>query len=149
MARAAPVPDVCYATYRSCRQRLMSRWLLTCGCQFWRAGHVRTMAKDSWAHLVLMAALERVDDTALLRKHIVTELMVRLLSPHSTVAVLAPCCPNSSGPVGWRWMCTSAGNCTTSGYSCLRMSSHVQRIADMDCVSIAKLACLCARVNAR
>ena len=33
---------------------------------------------DSWAHLVLMAALERVDDTALLRKHIVAELMVRL-----------------------------------------------------------------------
>ena len=36
------------------------------------------MAKDSWAHLVLMAALERVDDTALLRKHVVAELMVRL-----------------------------------------------------------------------
>lgn len=36
------------------------------------------MAKDGWAHLVLMAALERVDDTALLRKHIIAELMVRL-----------------------------------------------------------------------
>ena len=39
------------------------------------------MAKDGWAHLVLMAALERVDDTALLRKHIVTELMVSLRTP--------------------------------------------------------------------
>ena len=46
------------------------------------AGHVKTMAMDSWAHLVLMAALERVDDTALLRKHIVAELMVRFLSQH-------------------------------------------------------------------
>jgi len=43
---------------------------------------VRTMAMDSWAHLVLMAALERVDDTALLRKHIVAELMVRCPSQH-------------------------------------------------------------------
>ena len=39
------------------------------------------MAKDGWAHLVLMAALERIDDTALLRKYIVKELMVSPLSP--------------------------------------------------------------------
>ena len=39
-------------------------------------GHVKTMARDEWAHLVLMTALDRVDDTALLRKYIIAELMV-------------------------------------------------------------------------
>ncbi len=40
------------------------------------AGHAQTMASDQWAHLVLMTALSRVDDTALLRKHVVSELQV-------------------------------------------------------------------------
>lgn len=37
------------------------------------------MASDQWAHLVLISALSRVDDTALLRKHIISELQVRFL----------------------------------------------------------------------
>lgn len=41
------------------------------------AGHVKSMARDEWAHLVLMTALDRVDDTALLRKYIIAELLVR------------------------------------------------------------------------
>ena len=45
------------------------------------------MALDSWAHLVLMAALERVDDTALLRKHVVAELMVRLATRQAPLAM--------------------------------------------------------------
>jgi hypothetical protein len=52
------------------------------------------MAKDSWAHLVLMAALERVDDTALLRKYIVKELMVILLSPQLGHCRLGPLHPS-------------------------------------------------------
>lgn len=41
-------------------------------------GHVKTMASDQWAHLVLLSALSRVDDTALLRKHIISELQAEL-----------------------------------------------------------------------
>lgn len=36
--------------------------------------HVKSMATDQYAHLVLITALSRVDDTALLRKHVITEL---------------------------------------------------------------------------
>jgi len=43
------------------------------------AGHVKTMAEDEWAHIVLIAALTFTDDTALLKKSIVPELLVRLL----------------------------------------------------------------------
>ncbi|KAK9786572.1 hypothetical protein WJX73_000347 [Symbiochloris irregularis] len=38
-------------------------------------GHVKTMATDDWAHIVLMAALSHTDDTALLLKAIVPELL--------------------------------------------------------------------------
>ena len=41
------------------------------------AGHVKVMAEDEWAHIVLIAALSFTDDTALLRKAIVPELLVR------------------------------------------------------------------------
>lgn len=37
------------------------------------------MAEDDWAHIVLIAALSFTDDTALLKKAIVPELLVRLL----------------------------------------------------------------------
>lgn len=40
------------------------------------AAHVKSMATDQYAHLVLITSLSRVDDTALLRKNIVTELQV-------------------------------------------------------------------------
>lgn len=40
-------------------------------------GHVARMALDDWGHLPLITALSVVDDTALLRKFIVTELQVR------------------------------------------------------------------------
>ena len=40
------------------------------------SGHVTTMAHDQWAHLVLLTALSRVDDTALLRKSIVSDIQV-------------------------------------------------------------------------
>lgn len=39
-------------------------------------GHVGTMAQDEWGHLVLITALSVVDDTALLKKFIVTDLQV-------------------------------------------------------------------------
>ncbi|BDA41597.1 Pumilio homolog 3 [Coccomyxa sp. Obi] len=41
-------------------------------------GHVKVMAIDEWAHVVLMAALEHTDDTALLRKTLVPELLADL-----------------------------------------------------------------------
>ena len=41
------------------------------------AGHVKVMAEDEWAHIVLVAALSFTDDTTLLRKTIVPELLVR------------------------------------------------------------------------
>ncbi len=41
------------------------------------AGHVKVMAGDEWAHIVLIAALSFTDDTTLLRKTIVPELLVR------------------------------------------------------------------------
>jgi hypothetical protein len=44
------------------------------------AGHVKVMATDEWAHVVLMAALEHTDDTALLRKTLLPELLVLLSS---------------------------------------------------------------------
>ena len=44
-----------------------------------RAGHVWTMAQDRWASLVLITALQRVDDTSLLRSVIIAELLVRQL----------------------------------------------------------------------
>ncbi|EIE25301.1 ARM repeat-containing protein [Coccomyxa subellipsoidea C-169] len=37
--------------------------------------HVKVMACDEWAHIVVMAALEHTDDTALLRKTLVPELL--------------------------------------------------------------------------
>ena len=37
------------------------------------------MAEDEWAHIVLIAALSFTDDTALLKKSIVPELLVQLL----------------------------------------------------------------------
>ena len=40
------------------------------------AGHVWTMAQDRWASLVLITALQRVDDTSLLRSVIISELLV-------------------------------------------------------------------------
>ncbi|KFM22722.1 Pumilio-like protein 24 [Auxenochlorella protothecoides] len=42
-------------------------------------GHVARMALDDWGHLPLITALSVVDDTALLRKFIVTELQKDLL----------------------------------------------------------------------
>lgn len=45
------------------------------------AGHVKVMAEDEWAHIVLVAALSFTDDTALLRKAIVPELLVRSILP--------------------------------------------------------------------
>ena len=39
-------------------------------------GHVKVMAEDEWAHIVLLAALSFTDDTALLKKSIVPELLV-------------------------------------------------------------------------
>lgn len=68
--------------------------------------HVKTMATDQYAHLVLITALSRVDDTALLRKHIVTELqaclgellgnaaarriLLHLVSPEASRRLLSP-----------------------------------------------------------
>ena len=46
------------------------------------------MARDEWAHLVLMTALDRVDDTALLRKYIIAELLVRYLSHLVTFSIV-------------------------------------------------------------
>jgi pumilio homology domain family member 6 len=45
------------------------------------SGHVKTMASDQWAHLVLITALTRVDDTALLRKHVVSDLQASWVLP--------------------------------------------------------------------
>ena len=39
-------------------------------------GHVKVMAEDEWAHIVLLAALSFTDDTALLKKSVVPELLV-------------------------------------------------------------------------
>ncbi|KAK9908988.1 hypothetical protein WJX75_005639 [Coccomyxa subellipsoidea] len=49
-------------------------------------GHVKTMACDEWAHIVLMAALKHTDDTALLRKTLLPELLGDLeeLCQHKT-----------------------------------------------------------------
>ena len=44
------------------------------------AGHVKVMAEDEWAHVVLLAALKFTDDTALLKKFIVPELLVYCIS---------------------------------------------------------------------
>ena len=44
------------------------------------AGHVKVMAEDEWAHIVLIAALSFTDDTTLLRKTIVPELLVWSIS---------------------------------------------------------------------
>ncbi|KAK9844997.1 hypothetical protein WJX74_009447 [Apatococcus lobatus] len=41
-------------------------------------GHVWTMAQDRWASLVLITALQRVDDTSLLRSVIISELLPHL-----------------------------------------------------------------------
>lgn len=49
------------------------------------AGHVKVMACDEWAHTVLMAALDHTDDTALLRKSIVPELLVRPSGQYFTI----------------------------------------------------------------
>lgn len=43
------------------------------------SGHVSTMATDEHAHLTLVTALRVVDDTALLCKSIVQEIVVRCL----------------------------------------------------------------------
>ena len=52
--------------------------LLTCAiCP----GHVKVMAMDEWAHVVLIAALAFTDDTALLSKTLVPEIVVRNLPP--------------------------------------------------------------------
>ena len=48
-------------------------------------GHVKVMAMDEWAHIVLIAALAFTDDTALLSKSIVPEIVV------STSICLAIC----------------------------------------------------------
>ena len=45
-------------------------------------GHVKVMAEDEWAHIVLLAALSFTDDTALLKKSIVPELLVWFSSHH-------------------------------------------------------------------
>ena len=52
------------------------------------AGHVKTMATDQWAHLVLITALSRVDDTALLRKHVISDLQAS-----------SSCCPPQGQPL--------------------------------------------------
>ena len=48
------------------------------------AGHVKVMAEDEWAHIVLIAALSFTDDTALLRKSLVPELLVRAMHEASS-----------------------------------------------------------------
>ena len=40
------------------------------------AGHVKAMAMDEWAHVALVAALAHTDDTALLAKVVLPEVMV-------------------------------------------------------------------------
>ncbi len=55
----------------------MHAWPVTVLTQAHDAGHVKVMAEDEWAHIVLIAALSFTDDTALLRKTIVPELLVR------------------------------------------------------------------------
>ena len=49
----------------------------------WCAGHVKVMAEDEWAHIVLVAALSFTDDTALMKKAIVPELLVQIVLPIS------------------------------------------------------------------
>ena len=57
------------------------------------AGHVRVMGTDEWAHVALIATLAHTDDTALLSKAILPELMVnRRQSLYSHCpAVLSSC----------------------------------------------------------
>ena len=57
------------------------------------AGHVKVMAEDEWAHIVLVAALSFTDDTALLKKALVPELLVRsmLALPCKTLSTLVSC----------------------------------------------------------
>lgn len=43
------------------------------------AGQVMKMALDEWAHVVLICTLDKVDDTALLKKTILPELQVRFV----------------------------------------------------------------------
>ena len=57
------------------------------------AGHVKVMAEDEWAHIVLIAALSFTDDTALLKKALVPELLVRsmLALPCKPLSTLVCC----------------------------------------------------------
>ena len=52
----------------------------------WCAGHVKVMAEDEWAHIVLVAALSFTDDTALLKKAVVPELLVQIVFPISVAS---------------------------------------------------------------
>ena len=69
------------------------RWLLA------GIGHVKVMSEDEWAHIVLLAALTFTDDTALLKKSIVPELLVRCssclpcISDHSWPCLDSPLMP--------------------------------------------------------
>ena len=56
------------------------------------AGHVRTMMEDEWAHVALLSALTHVDDTALLAKTLVPEMLVRTSAPKAGRACLAGTC---------------------------------------------------------
>ena len=49
-----------------------------------------TIAKDGWAHVVLMAALTFTDDTALLRKYILQDLLVRCMHVLSLTSYAMP-----------------------------------------------------------
>ena len=44
------------------------------------------MAEDEWAHIVLVAALSFTDDTALLKKAMVPELLVQIVLPISVAS---------------------------------------------------------------
>ncbi|GAB4820309.1 hypothetical protein N2152v2_007355 [Parachlorella kessleri] len=68
-------------------------------------GHVATMARDEWGHLVLITALSVVDDTALLKKFIVGDLQKDLqdLCAHHyghrvLLQLLHPYCPRYLPP---------------------------------------------------
>ncbi len=60
-------------------------------CVFFRQDNVGKLVEDEYAHLVLIAALGMVDDTALLRKSVCAPLQVLRLSPWGSVT--------SSGPI--------------------------------------------------
>lgn len=80
----------CVQLFRKMCYRVRSCVVVAC------AGHVKTMATDQWAHLVLITALTRVDDTALLRKHVISDLQASWLLLPTLMAGSAPSVQPSS-----------------------------------------------------